>query len=569
MIINMFLNKITKIIKPIVFQNYMLKKTFHRSVTKFTWKQPFINDPIEKELQSDKKYLYGNNSDTALQYNCSLNIHCNSHPLRRSGIICTIGPASADVKILEGLMDAGMNIARLNFSHGTHDYHLKTVENIRKAVKSYSEKIGRNYPLAIALDTKGPEIRTGVLNGKDASKEIKLNKGDTLRLSTDKQYENKGSNKLVYVDYENITKILKENDRIYVDDGLILMKATKIGENYIDCIVENEGMLGSRKGINLPGVAVDLPAISEKDKADIQFAADNDLDMIFASFIRDRCAVTEIRNMLGERNKHMLIISKIENHQGIQNLQSIIKVSDGIMVARGDLGIDIPPEKVFLAQKSILAQCNIAGKPGICATQMLESMTKKPRATRAESSDVANAILDGADCVMLSGETAKGHFPIESVRTMDKICREAESAMWRKEFYHDMVASLAQRTSNDGQNIMQALRAVTAADNMSADVIIVIDQSGFIAHEIAIYRPRSIILLVTDNHRVARQCHLHRGILPVFYYPEIGECDVDFSNNWNKLRDYAIEFGKSLGIIKSRDTIVLVGKEGITVFCTL
>eukprot|EP00102_Acyrthosiphon_pisum_P018362 XP_008190088.1 PREDICTED: pyruvate kinase-like isoform X3 [Acyrthosiphon pisum] len=466
-------------------------------------------------------------------------------------------------------MDAGMNIARLNFSHGTHDYHLKTVENIRKAVKSYSEKIGRNYPLAIALDTKGPEIRTGVLNGKDASKEIKLNKGDTLRLSTDKQYENKGSNKLVYVDYENITKILKENDRIYVDDGLILMKATKIGENYIDCIVENEGMLGSRKGINLPGVAVDLPAISEKDKADIQFAADNDLDMIFASFIRDRCAVTEIRNMLGERNKHMLIISKIENHQGIQNLQSIIKVSDGIMVARGDLGIDIPPEKVFLAQKSILAQCNIAGKPGICATQMLESMTKKPRATRAESSDVANAILDGADCVMLSGETAKGHFPIESVRTMDKICREAESAMWRKEFYHDMVASLAQRTSNDGQNIMQALRAVTAADNMSADVIIVIDQSGFIAHEIAIYRPRSIILLVTDNHRVARQCHLHRGILPVFYYPEIGECDVDFSNNWNKLRDYAIEFGKSLGIIKSRDTIVLVGKEGITVFCTL
>ncbi|XP_016655807.2 pyruvate kinase-like isoform X2 [Acyrthosiphon pisum] len=442
MIINMFLNKITKIIKPIVFQNYMLKKTFHRSVTKFTWKQPFINDPIEKELQSDKKYLYGNNSDTALQYNCSLNIHCNSHPLRRSGIICTIGPASADVKILEGLMDAGMNIARLNFSHGTHDYHLKTVENIRKAVKSYSEKIGRNYPLAIALDTKGPEIRTGVLNGKDASKEIKLNKGDTLRLSTDKQYENKGSNKLVYVDYENITKILKENDRIYVDDGLILMKATKIGENYIDCIVENEGMLGSRKGINLPGVAVDLPAISEKDKADIQFAADNDLDMIFASFIRDRCAVTEIRNMLGERNKHMLIISKIENHQGIQNLQSIIKVSDGIMVARGDLGIDIPPEKVFLAQKSILAQCNIAGKPGICATQMLESMTKKPRATRAESSDVANAILDGADCVMLSGETAKGHFPIESVRTMDKICREAESAMWRKEFYHDMVASL-------------------------------------------------------------------------------------------------------------------------------
>ncbi|XP_025198479.1 pyruvate kinase-like, partial [Melanaphis sacchari] len=564
---NMFLNQFIKCIKPIYkHQNHLFQKMFHTNKKTLAW-PPFVNDPKEK-LLLNKKYLYGNDSNTTLEYKSSFNIDARTHSLRHSGIICTIGPASADVKVLEMLIGAGMNIARLNFSHGSHDYHLKTVENLRKASKNYSKKIGVNFPLAIALDTKGPEIRTGMLDGGNgATKEIKLKKGDKIRLSTDKQFEYSGSSKQVYVDYINITKIVKENDKIYVDDGLVLMTAIKIGENYIDCMVENGGMLGSRKGINLPGLAVDLPAVSEKDKADIQFAAEHDLDMIFASFIRDASAVNEIRHILGEQNKHILIVSKIENHQGIVNLPSIISVSDGIMVARGDLGIEIPQEKVFLAQKSILAQCNITGKPGICATQMLESMIKNPRPTRAESSDVANAIMDGADCVMLSGETAKGLFPVECVRTMDKLCREAESAIWQKEFFDSMILSVPYRMLDENQ--LMARTAVAMSDKYGAAAIIVIDPSSCIAHAIAMYRPRSIILAVTENHKVARQYHLHRGILPVLFSSEDDDCDTIISNYLEIRVKCALKLGKHLGILKSRDMVVSVEKKKLNLFCLL
>lgn len=498
------------------------------------------------------KHIHASNLDTPLDHLSAIDIDAHPPFTRLTGIICTIGPSSRDVNMLVDMIKAGMNIARMNFSHGDYDYHGGTVTNVREAVKIVSNDLKMpHWPVAVALDTKGPEIRTGLLEG-GASAEVEMVKGKMVRVTTDDAFINKCSPENLHMDYKNITKVVTVGNRVFVDDGLISLVIKAIGKDYLDCEVENGGMLGSKKGVNLPGVEVDLPAVSEKDKKDLLFGVEQGVDMVFASFIRNAQGVRDIRAILGEKGKNIKIISKIENHEGVKKLDEIIEESDGIMVARGDLGIEIPSEKVFLAQKMMIAKCNLQGKPVICATQMLESMVKKPRPTRAETSDVANAVLDGADCVMLSGETAKGDYPLQTVNMMHLICCEAEAIINNKSVFIELTSRTPVPTDTTHT---VAIATVNASMQCLASAIVVITTTGRTAHLVAKYRPRCPIVAVSRFQQTTRQAHLWRGILPLFFE---GDRLPDWPQDVDSRIQHAIDFGKGRGFVNVGDAVVVV-----------
>jgi len=425
---------------------------------------------------------------------------------RRTRIVCTLGPACWEVDQLVNLINCGMSVARFNFSHGDHAGHKACLDRLREAMKISGRNVG------VMLDTKGPEIRSGFFK-PECNGKIEIKAGQTLRLTTD--YEFKGDSTCVACSYPGLPKSVKPGNKILMADGTVVLSVKEIGDTWVDTECMNDASFGERKNMNLPGVKVDLPVCGPKEVEDIQkWGIANGATMIAASFVQCADDIKEIRKVLGEEGKRIQIFPKIENLEGILNFDEILHECDGVMVARGDMGMEIPPEKVFLAQKMMIAKCNIAGKPVITATQMLESMINNPRPTRAEASDVSNSVLDGTDCVMLSGESANGKFPEEAVRTLSRCCLEAEAAL----DYGALFKAI--HTGCKGtRSVPEAVcaSAVEAALDVRASLIVCLTESGSTARLVAKYRPEARVIAVTSDDITEAHMRLMRGVETVNY----------------------------------------------------
>lgn len=421
--------------------------------------------------------------------------------MQKTKIVCTIGPASESLETLESLIKAGMNVARLNFSHGSHEEHGARIQNIRQAAKNTGRTV------AILLDTKGPEIRTHQM--ENGSIELESGKDAVVSMT-----EVLGTPEKFSITYSGLIDDVEPGSSILLDDGLIGLLVTGIDreKGEIGVRILNSGTLKNKKGVNVPGVSVKLPGITEKDAEDIRFGIEQDVDFIAASFVRRTSDVLDIRELL-EKNQaaHIQIIPKIENQEGVDNIDDILEVADGLMVARGDLGVEIPAEEVPIVQKQLIKKCNLLGKPVITATQMLDSMQRNPRPTRAEASDVANAIFDGTDAIMLSGETAAGTYPLEAVQTMHNIAVRAEAELQMKDIPPRRRNNTGRMTMTDaiGQSVAKT------AEALEVRAIIAPTSSGHTARMISRYRPKASIYAVTDSERVTRSLSLVWGVVPL------------------------------------------------------
>lgn len=421
---------------------------------------------------------------------------------KKTKIVCTMGPSTEDENVLRELIRNGMNVARFNFSHGSHEYHRAGIERVRRI----AAELG--IPVAIMLDTKGPEVRTGEL--KD-HKKVTLTTGDDVVITTDDNVI--GDAHRFSLDYKNLPNEAVPGSIILIDDGLIGLEVTKVEGTNMYCHVNNGGELGEKKGVNLPNVNIGLPAVTEQDRKDIIFGCELGIDAIAASFIRDAAGVHEIRKICAEHGaERVSVYPKIESAQGVANFDEILEASSGIMVARGDLGVEVPAAKVPHIQKTIIKKCNAAYKPVITATQMLDSMIRNPRPTRAEVNDVANAIYDGTDCVMLSGETAAGKYPVEAVKTMAAIAEETEGYLNERGTYFD-------RGGVKNVNGAIGFAAVTTANRVGAKCILAPTSSGRTARLISNFRPKLPLYAFTYSEKTYRKCCFYWGVT-CFLAPE-------------------------------------------------
>ncbi|WP_315369928.1 pyruvate kinase [Oribacterium sinus] len=451
--------------------------------------------------------------------------------MRRTKIVCTMGPNENDYELLLKLAKT-MDVARFNFSHGNHEEHLSRLEMLRKARK----EVGR--PIAALLDTKGPEIRTGVLEGGN---KITLQEGDEITLTTE---EVVGTKQKIYINYEHLHEDVKPGNVILIDDGLIGLEVLSVNGQEIHCKVTNGGELGERKGVNVPNVPIQLPSITEKDIEDIRFGISEEFDFIAASFVRSADAIRQIRALLDEAGSQMKIIAKIESQEGLDNLDSIIDEADGIMVARGDLGVEVEARRLPHLQKEIIEKCNFHGKLVITATQMLDSMIRNPRPTRAEVTDVANAVNNGTDAVMLSGETANGKYPVEAAETMASIVEYSEQFLDYKQFK----TRLVERTVYESIGNAVCAASVTTAHELHAKAIVAPTLTGITASMIAKYRPRTHIFALSPSQVTTRQMMLYWGVTPIW---------ARRAETTDELFESSIEELKSMGHVESGDICII------------
>lgn len=451
--------------------------------------------------------------------------------IRKTKIICTMGPSTEKEGVLEKLMLAGMNVARFNFSHGDHEEQLGRLTKLRET----REKLG--LPVAALLDTKGPEIRLREF----AEGKVMLEAGQTFTLTTE---EVVGDEKRVSISYKDLPKDVSVGIHILIDDGLIAMTVKEVTDTDIICEVINGGKVSNKKGVNVPNVELSMDYVSPKDYKDIVFAVKEDFDFIAASFVRTAADVKQLRDILHEHGGDQIkIIAKIENNQGIQNIDQIIEAADGIMVARGDMGVEIPIEEVPIIQKMIIKKAYHAGKVVVTATQMLDSMMSHPRPTRAEATDVANAIYDGTSAIMLSGETAAGDYPVEAVETMVRIALRTEADI-------NYISRLRARNTNEKPSITDAIShtACLMAGDLNATSIVTVTKSGRTARMISKYRPQSPVIGGCMSDKVCRQLNLSWGVIPL---------KVEEKQDADELFDHVLERSKEAGLIQEGDTVVL------------
>ena len=452
--------------------------------------------------------------------------------MRKTKIICTLGPSAEDESTIRKMVEAGMNVARLNFSHGSYDEHLNRINIIKKVREEL------NVPLAILLDTKGPEIRIGTFENY----RIELFRGQHFTLTTE---DIVGNNTRVSVSYKDLPKHLKKDDMILIDDGLIGLCVDRTTDTEIICTVKNGGNLSDKKSINIPGIKLDMPYMTEKDKNDILFGIENDVDFIAASFVRNENDIKEIKNILAQNGGESIqVIAKIENLEGVENADEILAQANGIMIARGDMGVEISYEKLPYIQKQLIKKCYAAGKMAITATQMLDSMMHNPRPTRAEVSDVANAVYDGTSAIMLSGETAAGAYPIESVITMSEIAKSTEKTIHYKNRF--LKESVKNNTITDA--ICHA--TCTTAIDLDAAAVVALTKTGHTARMLSKFRPSCPIISATTNKKNYHQLALSWGVVPVMN---------DIQSTIEDLFDSALKKVLETNMVKPGDIIVMTG----------
>ena len=463
--------------------------------------------------------------------------------MRKTKIVCTLGPATDREGVLRQMLQAGMNVARFNFSHGSYDEHQRRLDQL----VALREEL--HLPVAAMLDTKGPEVRLrSFQNGP-----VQLKTGQSFTLTTD---DVPGDESRCSITYAQLPQDVKPGNTILLDDGLVRLTVLETTEREIRCRVENDGVMKDKKGVNVPGVSLSMPYMSQRDREDILFGIRQGFDFIAASFVRSAADIREIRHILDKNHSRIRIIAKIENQEGVSNLADILSVADGIMVARGDMGVEIDFTEIPAIQKSIIAQCVAAGKPVITATQMLDSMIENPRPTRAEITDVANAIYDGTSAIMLSGETAAGKYPVEAVQTMDAIARRTESDI-------NHVKRMTQMAG--GRNRLSvaaatAHAACTTAEDIGADAILTVSQRGITAQMVSRFRPAATVVALLLDPQVQRQMALYWGLVPI---------TMPRASSTDQLVDLAIQSAQEAGLVKHGDLVVVtagvpVGISGTT-----
>ena len=462
--------------------------------------------------------------------------------MRKTKIVCTLGPATDRDGVLRKMLMAGMNVARFNFSHGSHEEHLGRLKSLR----ALREEL--DLPVAAMLDTRGPEIRLKTFAGGS----VQLRTGQTFTLTTQ---DIVGDETTCAITYGDLPQDVKTGDTILLDDGLVRLTVQETTATAIRCVVENDGVMKDRKGVNVPNVRLSMPYMSQRDREDILFGVEQGFDYIAASFVRTAADVRELRQLLDSCNSNIRIIAKIENQEGVSNLPDILAAADGVMVARGDMGVEIDFTEIPVIQKEIIAQCVACGKPVITATQMLDSMIEHPRPTRAEITDVANAIYDGTSAIMLSGETAAGKYPVEAIRTMDAIAQRTEADI--------NYSKRMQNISNQGRISIAAATAhaaCTTAMDIRADAILTVSKSGTTARLVSRFRPGTTVAALLMDPQVQRQMALYWGVVPLTM-PQASSTD--------ELVDLAVESAEKAGVVRQGDLVVItagvpVGVSGTT-----